>query len=69
MSKEIEIELIEEYTYLGEKRFRFKIKGTNIIINVKASNLEEGAKKALEIIRKVRLEEALKKSSGGAAGI
>ncbi len=61
MSKEIELELIEEYVYLGERRFRFKIKGTNVIINVKAESVEKGVEKALEIIRKIKLDEVLVK--------
>jgi len=58
--EEITLELIEEYEYAGEKRFRFKIKGTNIIINVEAENSESAAKKAVKMIRMLKINERLK---------
>ena len=51
--KNIELELIEEYIINNERRFRVRIKGTNIILNVSAETLEEAAKKALDIINKL----------------
>lgn len=51
--KVIELELVDEYVYMGEKRYRFKIKHTNIIINVRAENPEEGADKAIELLKKI----------------
>jgi len=63
-SKGIELELIEEYELLGEKRFRFRIKGTNIIINVGANGLEEAKEKALKIIEDMRLNEFLSRIKG-----
>ena len=53
--KSMELELIEEYTYAGQRRFRFKVKNTNIILNVAAENLDEGVKKAVELLNKLRL--------------
>ncbi len=51
--KNIELELIEEYIINNEKRFRVRIKGTNIILNVSADTLEEAVKRALDIISKL----------------
>lgn len=51
--KVIDLELIDEYVYMGEKRYRFKIKNTNIVINVRAENPEEGANKAIELLKKI----------------
>lgn len=63
-SREVELELIEEYELLGEKRFRFRIKGTNIVINVGASNLEEAREKAIKIIEDMQLNEFLERIRG-----
>ncbi|HIQ55518.1 MAG TPA: hypothetical protein EYH59_02390 [Pyrodictium sp.] len=60
-SRDIELELIEEYELLGEKRFRFRIKGTNIIVNVGANKLEEAREKAIKIVEDMRLTEFLKR--------
>jgi len=60
MSSKIELELIEEYVYAGERRFRFRIKGTNIILNVEAEDVESGLKKAADMIRKLKIIERLK---------
>jgi len=60
MSGKIELELIEEYVYAGERRFRFRIKGTNIILNVEAEDVESGLKKAVDMIRKLKIIERLK---------
>jgi len=51
----IELELVEEYTYYGQHRFRFRIKNTNIIINVAAEDVDEGIKKTVEILSKLGL--------------
>jgi uncharacterized protein YegP (UPF0339 family) len=47
-----DLELIEEYIYAGSHRYRFRLRGTNIVINVSAENLEDGVRKAIEIIKK-----------------
>ncbi len=59
-----ELEVVESYKMLGEPRFRVKVKGTNIVINVHASSEEEALKKAREILNDllktpVRKEELL----------
>ncbi len=57
--KVIDLELIDEYVYMGEKRYRFKIKNTNIVINVRAENPEEGANKAIELLKKIGYVDSL----------
>ena len=59
MASEIELELIEEYDLMGEKRFRFLIKGTNIVINVSAPSLEQARVKAAQIARDVGVDKVL----------
>lgn len=50
---------------MGEKRYRVKIKDTNIVFNVHAENSDEAIEKTLELIQKVGLtEEALAKLRG-----
>ena len=58
MSKKqnVEFELLEEFIINNEHRFRIKIRGTNIILNVSADSLEEAVKKALEIIKKLEIK-------------
>jgi hypothetical protein len=60
LAEEIELELIEEYELMGEKRFRFQVKGANIVINVAAENVEEARKKALELARDVGVDVVLR---------
>jgi len=45
-----ELEVIESYKMFGEPRFRVKVKGTNMVINVYASSEEEALKKARDIL-------------------
>ncbi len=50
-SKKVEFELVEEYYYAGQHRFRLKVRGTSITVNVAADNLDEAVEKAFEILR------------------
>ncbi|NPA05140.1 MAG: hypothetical protein GXO09_03480 [Crenarchaeota archaeon] len=62
-----DLEIVEEYELLGEKRYRLRVKGTNIVINVAASTPEEAVKKALQVAERVQLDtflEKLKKQQG-----
>ena len=45
-----EFELVEEYFLEGEHRYRLKVKGSNLIINVAANSLEEAASKAAGVL-------------------
>ncbi len=51
----VELELLEEYTYINEKRYRFKLRGKDIIVNVSAENVDEGIEKAIEVLKKIGL--------------
>ena len=59
MTSKLELELIEEYELMGEKRFRFRVKGTNIVINVSAPSLEQAKAKATQIARDVGVDKVL----------
>ncbi len=54
----IELTLVDVYKYEGlpGKRFRFRVKGTRIYINVLADELDEAVKKAEEIIKRLELD-------------
>jgi hypothetical protein len=55
-----EFEVVEEYFLNGEHRFRLKLKGTNIIVNVVAETPEEAASRAAGILDKVKAYKMLK---------
>ncbi len=65
--RDLEVELVEVYKYEGipEKRFRFRIKGTRIYINVSAEDVEEASEKVKNIIRSLELYRYLEKVSEG----
>ncbi len=50
-----ELELIEKYEIGGQQRFRLRIKGTNIILNVEAQSEEEALRKAAELMVKLKM--------------
>ncbi|BEP16963.1 hypothetical protein PYJP_03150 [Pyrofollis japonicus] len=50
------LELVEKYELLGEKRFRFRIKGTSLYINVSAENEDEALKKAMQMVKELELD-------------
>ncbi|MET1102270.1 MAG: hypothetical protein ABWW69_07340 [Pyrodictiaceae archaeon] len=50
------LELVESYELLGEKRYRFKVKGLNVIINVSADNTTDALKKAYKILKELELD-------------
>ncbi len=43
--------IVEKYVFLNEKRYRIRVKGTNIVFNVKADNDEEALEKTANLIR------------------
>lgn len=59
------LEIIEEYIIDGKKRFRVKVKGTKVVLNVSASSPHEAATRAAELALKL----GIIKKGGGAAGI
>jgi len=50
-SKKIELELVEEYFYAGQHRFKLRVRGTSLVINVSANDIDEASRKAYEILR------------------
>ena len=58
---ELQVEFVERYTLpTGEQRFRFRIKGTSIYINVTADNEDEAREKALRLAREIGLDKVLR---------
>ncbi len=55
----MELEVLEEYSMAGEKRFRILVRGTNIILNVRADTEEEALSKARELAEKMGLPEVI----------
>lgn len=60
----MELEVVEEYILLGERRFRVRIKGTSIYVNVAASSPEEALEKARALLERLRAERVLKDEKG-----
>lgn len=54
--EEVVLELIEEYVIDGERRFKLRIKGTNLVFNVSGDNLEEAVKKATSMIKSLKIK-------------
>lgn len=61
MGEEVVLELVEEYVINGEHRFKLRMKGTNLVFNVSGDSLEDAVRKAVSIIKSLKLN--------GAAGI
>jgi len=61
----IELEFVEAYKYEGIPgvRYRFRVKGTKIYINVTATNIEEASRKAEQIIKNLELDKYLQEIS------
>ena len=60
MSEYIELEDVETYELLGEKRYRIRVKGTIVYVNVAANSEEEAKKKAIEMLKSMELDKVLK---------
>ncbi|MEM4909841.1 MAG: hypothetical protein QXI40_06815 [Ignisphaera sp.] len=60
----LELELVDVYRYEGfiGKRFRFRIKGTKIYVNVLANSVEDAVEKAKQLIKQLELEKYVKSS-------
>ena len=59
----MDVELIIEDHYIleNDSRYKVRVKGTNIIVNVSASNKDEALEKAMKLLEKSRLTEVLRK--------
>jgi len=56
----VEFEVVETYLLEGRRRFRLRVKGTNIIVNVEAEDEEEAARRAMRVLEKSRILDALR---------
>jgi len=52
-----DLEILERYTFLGQSRYRVRLKRTNIVFNINAINDEEAIEKALDMIKKIGLND------------
>ncbi|MEM1873166.1 MAG: hypothetical protein QXS85_00605 [Acidilobaceae archaeon] len=46
-------EIIEEYVKHGMRRFKVRVKGTNLVLDLHADNAEEALKRAEEMARRI----------------
>jgi len=51
----VNLEIIEEYIIEGQRRYKIRLKGTNIIVNVEAQNDEEALRKVAELMVKLKM--------------
>ncbi|MEM1696069.1 MAG: hypothetical protein QXS14_00255 [Desulfurococcaceae archaeon] len=51
-----ELKVVEVYELFNEKRYRIRVEGTNIVINVSAPSEEEALRKALSILAQANLD-------------
>ncbi len=58
---EYELEVVDEYILQGEKRFRVRVKGTRIVVNVAADSVGEALEKAKVILDRVNAEKILQR--------
>ena len=47
--------VIEEYSFMGQQRFRVQVRGTNIVFNVEAGSREEAINKAIALASRIGL--------------
>ncbi len=60
---EYKLELVEEYFLHGERRFRLRLQGTRLVVNVSATSLEEAREKASRILDKIKADRVLRKAA------
>jgi len=60
MVVEARFEVVETYLLDGRRRFRLRLEGTNIIVNVEADDEEEAARKAAALLEKSGILRMLK---------
>lgn len=60
MSEEFSLEIVEEYELLGQRRFRVRVKGTSLYVNVAAESREEALEKARRMIKDLELDKVVK---------
>ena len=62
----MEFELVEEYILHGDRRFRLRVKGTNIIVNVTGESLDEALSKAARMLERMKFERLASGTAGEA---
>ena len=61
MKEGVEFEVVETYVLDGQRRYRLRLKGTNIIVNVAADTIEEAGEKAVKLLEKAKILDALRR--------
>jgi len=57
---EKDFEVVEEYYQHGVRRFRVRVKGSRVVINVAADSLEEALEKARRMAEKIGVSRVLR---------
>lgn len=57
MVSKSDLKIIEVYELVGEVRYRICVKGTNILVNVSATNEEDAFEKAISILTQAGLDD------------
>ena len=58
---DVELVIEDHYILENDSRYKVRVKGTNIIVNVSASSENEALEKAMKLLEKSRLTEVLRK--------
>jgi len=53
------LELVEEYTCGSQLRYRFRVKDTNIVLNITANSIDEAWSKAIRMFNELRINEVV----------
>jgi len=55
-----ELEIVEEYLLHGERRFKLRLKGSRITVNVAADSIDDAMEKAKNILRKIKADKVIR---------
>ncbi len=58
---DVELVIEDHYILESDSRYKVRVKGTNIIVNVSASSRDEALEKAKKLLEKSRLADVLKR--------
>ncbi len=53
------LELVEEYTCGSQLRYRFRVKDTNIVLNISANSIDEAWSKAIKMFNELGINEVI----------
>lgn len=53
MGRTADLEVVDEYEVMGEKRFRVRVRGSNLVLNVSASTANEALTKARKLLERL----------------